>query len=145
MKIPRNIGRKISRIHQKIQRSGALNSEAVILHWRVSSLAPAGYLPDVESSAGGMTWQDQSESVTALVHYVNIHTTGYTRHAQVETGNIILDFLGNAAIDGKQDLRFEVGGKLYVQKDGGNELASSWDVRCNGVPVTRTVLASLLP
>ena len=140
-----HIGRKLARFHARLHRSGALNSEPVTLRWRTASAPPTGYLPDVESSAGSaVTFTDHSAVVTALVHYVNIHTTGYTRYAQIEHGDVILDFLGSVALDDKPALRFEVGGKIYVQKDGGDELASSWDVRCNGTPITRTVLASLL-
>lgn len=145
MRIPRNIGRKLARAHASIQRSGVLNSEPVTLRWRTASAPAAGYLPDVESSGAAATFTDHSEVVTALVHYVNIHTTGYVRHAQVETGNVILDFPGDVNLDDKPSLRFEIGGRIYVQKDGGNDLAESWDVRCNGVPVTRTVLLTLQP
>jgi hypothetical protein len=144
MRIPRNIGLQLTRLHQKIQRSGALNSEPVILRWRVTTAVPVGYLPDVEATGTGATFADQELAVSALIHYVNIHTTGFSRFAQIESGDVILDFLGDVAIDGKDSLRFIIGGKVYVQKDGGDELASSWDVRCNGHAVTRTVLVTLL-
>lgn len=144
MRIPRNIGRQIARLHRQIHRSGALNSGPVTLQWRTTAAVPVGYLPDIETSAAGSTFTDHAEVTTALIHYVNIHTTGYSRFAQVESGDVILDFLGDVEIDGKDALRFLIGGKVYVQKDGGDELASSWDVRCNGQAVTRTVLVSLL-
>jgi hypothetical protein len=140
----RNIGPRLRRIHQRIQRSGSLNSGPVTLRWRTAASVPPDYLPDVETSAAGSTYVDHEELSHALIHYVNIHTTGYSRFAQIEHGDIILDFLGDMAIDGKEALRFIIGGKIYVQKDGGDELASSWDVRCNGIAVTRTVLVTLL-
>lgn len=152
MHIPRSIGRKIHRLHQKIHRQGALNAEPVALRW-TDLVFPEGYLQDVETSPQPVA-TPRVLIVTALVHTVNIHTTGYTRYTQVRHGDVILDFLGDAPLDDKPHLRFEIGGvvanddmtggAIYVQKDGGDELAASWDVRCNGLPVTRTVLACLL-
>lgn len=142
MHIPRNIGRKVHRLHKKIHGQRALNSEPVILRW-TQLVTPPGYNPHVETSPQP-TATEMSSPVVAFVHYVNIHTTGYTRFAQVRQGDVILDFPGDVVLDDKPQLRFEIGGKIYIQKDGGDELAASWDVRCNGQAVTRTVLVSLM-
>lgn len=142
--IPRRIGNQIRRLHQRIHRAGALNSAPVILHW-VTTTTPPGYLPDVETSGAGAVVAPHSLEITALVHYVNIQTTGYVRFASIKTGDVILDFLGDAPLDGKPGLRFEIGGIMHVQKDaGGDDLAASWDVRCNGVPITRTLVVQPL-
>lgn len=142
MHIPRRIGNKIHRIHQKIHRVGALNSEPIVLRWSELN-TPEGYLPDVETSPQPVA-TERTQTVPAFVHYVNIHTTGNIRYTQVRHGDVILDFLGDVILDDKPQLRFEVGGKIYVQKEGGDELAASWDVRCNGQAITRTILASLM-
>jgi len=152
MHVPRNIGRKIQRMHEKIHRMGALNSEPVALRW-VDLVIPPGYLPDVETSPQPVS-TPRVQILTAFVHYVGVSTTGYTRYTQVRQGDVILDFPGDVAIDGKSHLRFEIGGvvaagdmtggQVFTQKDGGDELAKSWDVRCNGQPVTRTVLVTPL-
>ena len=147
MRIPRNIGRKIHRLHQKIHRAGALNSEKVLLRWTQLTI-PTGHNPHIETSPQP-TAAEQKQEVFCFVHYVNIHTTGYTRFTEIKTGDVILDFIGDVAIDGKEGLEFEIGrvgntpGKLYVQKNGGKELAESWDVHANNQAVTRTVLVTL--
>lgn len=138
--VPRRIGNKIARIHRSLHRAGALNSEEIILRWAELQV-PEGYIPDLETSPQP-TSVEMSKSEMAFVHYVDIHTTGYTRFTQIRKGDIILDFPGDVQIDGKAQLRFEIGGSIYTQKDGGDELAKSWDVRCNGVAVTRTVLVT---
>ena len=184
MQVPRRIGRQIQRIHQKLHRAGALNSEPIALRWTELAVPP-GYLADVETSPRPVA-TPRVAIVTAFLHYVNIHTTGYTRYTQVRQGDVILDFPGDVDLENKPQLRFEIGGqiilgdallagdgdpllagdggsiltdsgdtipvasadmrggKIYVQKDGGDEIAASWDVRCNGQPVTRTVLVTLL-
>lgn len=120
-----------------------MNSGPVILHW-TTAVRPPGYIADIETTHGPSVVTNHTLEAQALIHYVNIHTTGYTRYAQIKQGDVILDFLGDAPIDDKPGLRFEIGGKIYIQKEGGDELAESWDVRCNGVAVTRTVLVTLL-
>jgi hypothetical protein len=177
MHVPRNIGRKIHRLHKKLHRMGALNSEPVTLRW-VDLTIPDGYLPDVETSPQPVS-VPRAAVTTAFVHHVGISTTGYTRYTQVRQGDIILDFPGDVPLDDKRHLRFEIGvhhpngippnvvrdtngvpvrsddghfvlhsdetiGQVFIQKDGGDELAKSWDVRCNGFPVTRTVLVTPL-
>jgi hypothetical protein len=57
---------------------------------------------------------------------------------------VILDFLGSVDLDSKPDCRYVISGKTYVAKVTNPSLSSAWDVRCNGVPITRTVLVTLL-
>ena len=142
MHIPRRIGRKVHRITQKLHSQGALNSELVTLRWSALTI-PQGHNPHVETSPQPAA-TEQTQQTRAFVHYVNIHTTGYTKYTQIRQGDVILDFQGDVVLDNKPQLRFEIGGKIYIQKDGGDELAASWDVRCNGMPVTRTVLVTLM-
>jgi hypothetical protein len=142
MYLPRAIGRKVHRITRKLHSQGALNSDPVTLRW-TELVIPPGHNPHIETSPQP-TATEHTAQVTAFVHYVNIHTTGYSKFTQIRQGDVILDFPGDVELDNKPQLRFEIGGKIYIQKDGGDELAASWDVRCNGQPVTRTVLVTLL-
>ena len=112
MRIPRNLGPKLSRVATRLIASG-LNTENVTLLWRVTTFPP-GYLPDLEASAAGATFVDYSEVRPAFVHFVNIPTTGFVRHAEVSVGDAILDFLGSVDLESKPDLRFQIGGKIYV-------------------------------
>ena len=141
MRIPRNIGPKLTRMANRLIASG-LNAEPVILLWRSAEL-PAGYVEGLESSAEGAMVRDFEETISAFVHYVNIQTTGYVAHSEVRLGDVILDFPGSVDLDSRQDLRFSIGGKIYVPKKTPTSIASSWDVRVNGNPITKTVLVTL--
>lgn len=125
-----------------------MNVGEVVLRWRGVEDAPVGADPHLQVSKVGTVYPEQTISKKAFIHYVNIHTTGYTKNTEVKTGDVILDFLGDVVIDGLANLQFELldesGAKsIYVQKNGGDELAQSWDVRCNGLAITRTVLVTL--
>jgi hypothetical protein len=138
----RNLGARMARRHARLAKRKMLNAGDVLLRWRERTGVPVDYDRHLACSAETMQIEDKSDTVQAFIHYVDIHTTGYTRFAQVQAGDVILDFPADVVIDGKEDLRFEIGGEIYVQKNGGNELAKSWDVRCGGVPVVRTVLVT---
>ena len=144
----RNLGRRLrSKITRLIARD-VLNSGDVIMRWRGVVDAPVDMNPNLQVSKTGVVHPELTETKKAFIHYVNIHTTGYTKNTEINTGDVILDFPGDVVIDGRANLQFEIedetGGKsIYVQKTGGDELAKSWDVRCGGIPVTRTVLVTL--
>jgi len=142
MRLPRNIAPKLTRLAKRLIASG-LNAEPVTLRWR-NTVRPAGYIAGLETTAAGSVITDQSEVISAFVHYVNIQTTGFVAHAEVHLGDVILDFPGAVDLDSKPDLSFEISGKIYVRKVGSSSLSSSWDVRCNGVPITKTVLVTLI-
>ncbi len=135
MSLANRINRKFNRLRSKV-------GENVILRWRVRS-GSGNYDPVLDGSNPAFTWADHSEEKKAFVHYVGIHTTGYTRNSEIKLGDVILDFISDVEIDDKQSLEFQIGGELYVQKNGGKDLAKSWDVRCGGVPINRTVLVTL--
>jgi hypothetical protein len=145
----RNIGRRIQRTMARMQKNRVANSGPVVLHWRTRSGSSANFDPHLQASKVGTTYAEASETKVAFIHYVSIHTTGYTRFTQIQTGDVILDFIGDVDIDGKEGLQFEIGrvgntpGKLYVQKNAGDELAQSWDVHANNQAITRTVLVTL--
>lgn len=139
--LPPRLANRLTRAVRSVIASGSLNTSPVILRWRDPS-APEP-IPGIETSADPAAVERTAE-VQALVHYVSIGSTGSSQFTKFEKGDVILDFPGDVDLDTKPDLRFEIGGKIYVQKATGTELAESWDVRCNGVPVTRTVLVTLL-
>jgi hypothetical protein len=144
----RNIGRRLSRKISRLIEKGALNSGDVVLRWRGVVDPPEDFDPHLQTSKSGTTYPELTATKKAFIHYVNIHTTGYTKFTEIQTGDVILDFPGDVEIDGLENLQFEIadasgGSKIYVQKNGGKELAESWDVRCNGLAITRTVLVTL--
>jgi hypothetical protein len=69
-----------------------------------------------------------------------VGTSRVRQFNEVEVGDLILDFPGDASIDGLRDLVFVVNGKSYVVKQIGEKLAQFWDVTVQGRQFFRTVL-----
>ncbi len=144
----RNLGNRLRRKITRLIARDQLNAGDVVMRWRGVVAAPQNMNPNLQVSKTGTTYPELTETKKAFIHYVNIHTTGYTKNTEIKTGDVILDFPGDVVIDGRANLQFEIeaedGSKsIYVQKNGGDELAKSWDVRCGGIAVTRTVLLTL--
>jgi len=59
---------------------------------------------------------------------------------EIEAGDLILEVLPDAPIDGKIGLRFIVGGQQYVQKDVGSKLSTAWDAIVQGQKLFRVLL-----
>lgn len=137
-----NIGRKLRRKMARIAAKGGMNAGPVVLRWREGGSGAPAFDPELRASKSAVAWEEKSETKNAFIHYVSAGSTGYTRYAEVRLGDVILDFPELADIDGRADLQFEIGGEIYVQKKVGEDLARSWDVRCGGEPITRTVLVS---
>jgi hypothetical protein len=135
MSLANRISRKSNRMRSKV-------GGDVILRWRART-GEGTFDPILDGSNPDFAWAERNETLKAMIHYVDIHTTGYTRFSEVKTGDVILEFDAGVDIDSKEGLEFDIGGVLYVQKNAGKELAKSWDVRISGVPINRTVLVTL--
>lgn len=83
-----------------------------------------------------------TETVYALHHQVSA-TTGVRQHAEIEAGDLILDFAHDVELDGKEGLLFNVNGKVYRQKAVNSKLTQLWDVTVRGERITRTVVLEL--
>lgn len=82
----------------------------------------------------------------ALVYSVPA-VSGVRVHGEIETGDVILDFLGDVPLLGKDGLVFDVvvdaaSGRVerYVPKNVSDKLASSWDVCAGGKRLLQPVL-----
>jgi hypothetical protein len=83
--------------------------------------------------------EDHSETVKALVHEVNA-TTSIRQHAEVEVGDLMLDFTGTVDWSDRENVRFVVNGKTYVQKQIGSRLATALGTWVGGVNLMQTVV-----
>jgi hypothetical protein len=137
------------RTARKLQRAArrelSRRGTTVTLHWRTLTDKPDGYNPKLKPVAGaGTIVEDGGEAgattIRAFVHYVTPASTGFQRFQEVEKGDVILDIDAAVDLSGKHDLRFEIDGLHYVQKEHGRELSRSWDARIDGVAVLRTLL-----
>ena len=120
------------------------NGTPILLQWNA---VPAGAVPDpVDGSVAGLV--PQTKTLPAFVHQVqDAGRSSVRQFNEVEVGDLILDFPGDAALPevGSQrsevrDLVFVVNGKPYVAKQIGEKLAQTWDVTVQGKQIFRTVL-----
>lgn len=125
---------------KKMAARGDMNAGPVIVKWRSQTGTPGN--PNRESSQADETWQDHEQEYQAFIHYVSAGASTYQRHSEVQVGDVILDFPGNIDLRDKRHPQFIIddSGTVYVRKDAGVELMQTWDVRCNGVPITMTLL-----
>lgn len=131
---------------RRLAARGALNTGPVILRWRERADGAVAYDPNLAVTKEDAAFTAKSDVVIAFIHYVAVGTTSFVRFSEVTAGDVILDFPGDVTVDGGKQLdaleglQFEIDGKPYVQKKAGDALAKSWDLRCNGVAITRTIL-----
>lgn len=81
-----------------------------------------------------------TKRMNGFVHFVQIGATAVKVFNEVEVGDVIVDLPGDAEVDGKVDLRFEIAGESYVPKVVSERLAKSWDAVVGGVRLSRTLL-----
>ena len=98
------------------------------LHWRVVT-KPVGWDANDETSQAGGDADAMVMEFRALFHQVDHRLSGFQRFMEVRTGDVILDYAADLALEGKQDARIEVGGRFYVQKNASAGLLESWDAQ----------------
>ena len=138
------VGDMLNEIARELHQNGT----PILLQWNA---VPAGAVPDpVDGSVAGLV--PQSKTLPAFVHQVqDAGTSSVRQFNEVEVGDLILDFPGDAAIDppslaassgaaSARDLVFVVNGKPYLAKQIGEKLAQTWDVTVQGKQLFRTVL-----
>jgi hypothetical protein len=132
------VGDMLNEIARELHQNGT----EILLQW---NMVPAGAVPDpVDGSVAGLV--PRSKTLPAFVHQVQDAGSSSVRlFNEVEVGDLILDFPGDAAIDAPsggalRDLVFVVNGKAYVAKQIGEKLAQTWDVTVQGKQLFRTVL-----
>ena len=109
------------------------------MHWREESAHPADYDPNDEDTHTQAVTNQQRE-IDAFVHYVNYSSTGQVRYAGIESGNVIIDIDSEIVVEELRDVRFEIKGKMYVQRRLGKEIAECFDVLAGDVIVGKTLL-----
>lgn len=116
------------------------NVVTATLRWRTVTGKSAGYDPADESSASGTTVTPGSMTFRAFFHRVDHRLSGFQRFVEVQTGDVILDYLADLSLTGKEDLRVEVNGRMYVQKSASAGLLEAWDVERDAGGTLKTLL-----
>lgn len=111
----------------------SLNATSVIFRWREKQGASD---PNVEA--------DYSENplnemvLPALVHFFGSKTEELTG-GEIEAGDAVLTLNEDAPLDGRDVQEFVIGGRVFVQKSVGREIASEWDILMGGRRFARTI------
>ena len=129
------VGDMLNEIARELHQNGT----PILLQWNA---VIQGATPDlVDGSLPAAALVAQAKTLPAFVHQVqDAGRSSVRQFNEVEVGDLILDFPGDAAIDGLRDLVFVVNGKPYVAKQIGEKLAQTWDVTAQGKQLFRTVL-----
>ena len=126
----------LGNIQNELARELAQNGTPIRLTWRTLR---AGSTPDPVT--GAAVWDEQTSTLPALVHVVAAAGVSQVRQFnEIEVGDVILDFAGDADLDGKADLTFWVSGRAYVAKEIGARLAKTWDATVQDRQLFRSVL-----
>lgn len=125
-------------IEADIAREIAENGTPIILTWDEWPADSAA--SPVDGSRPG-TPSPGTATLNTLVHFVQpAGQSSVRRFAEIEVGDVILDFPAEVDLTGKENLRFNVQGQLYVAKPLSDKLATTWDVTVQGRNLFRTVL-----
>lgn len=116
---------QIQRQVRQLLASNAANALTVTLHWRTRTYEP-GYDPGDEDTHTLAEATARSLSFRAFVHTIDHRNSAYQRFMELDTGVVMLDYVDDLELDGKEDCRFEIDGRFYVQKSVGKELLEMW-------------------
>lgn len=109
------------------------------LHWRVVT-KPVGWDDSDETSQQGGSVVAHELEFRALFHRVDLRLSGFQRFQEISTGDVILDYAADLALDSKEDCRIEVAGGFYVQKNASKELLEAWDAYADHGGSFKTIL-----
>ena len=136
------LGAKMRRDAARILSRGQLNTAVVTVSWKKPVDGSQPRDPALEGTAPA------TETVTlekkAFVHFVEISRSLSRQFTQIETGDVILDFLGDVELP-RDGAVFIVNGERYTQKDVGKQLTEFWDLMIEGRRHMRTVVACKAP
>lgn len=110
-----------------------------VLHWRAVT-RPVGWDPNDESSDAGAVVTPGLLEFRALFHQVDHRLSGFQKFMEVQTGDVILDYVADLALAAKEDVRIEVNGRIYVQKNASTGLLEAWDAYTGHGGTLKTIL-----
>jgi hypothetical protein len=124
----------------RILASDAANVVTATLLWRSVTGLPADYDANDETTLGDAVVSDHSLDFRSFFHQVDHRLSGFQRNLEIQTGDIMLDYLADLDLGAKRDLRVRIKGEIYVQKSIGTALKEAWDVQLGLGGTLRTLL-----
>ena len=123
----------------------ATEGVSATLLWR-TVVRPPDYDKNDEDSAAGAVVTKHKMTFNVFFHQVEHRLSGFQRFIEVETGDVIIDYLAELSLEGKEDVRVLVNGQLYAQKTASSKLLETWDtVMANGGMMRSVLLTPLGP
>jgi hypothetical protein len=126
----------------RILAGGLLNTAQVTVSYEKAVDGSGPIDPALEATAPATT--TVNAQYPAFVHFVEPVKSGYRQFTEIETGDVILDFLDDVALP-RTGAIFVVDGETYVQKEVGNQLTQFWDLMIEGQRHFRTVVGTKAP
>jgi len=123
-------------IKRRVKLNLSKDGTSVILTWKSYV---GGTLDPVTQQHVGAVATDQTLTIKAFVHSAG-SVSAVRQYAEIEVGDLIVDFAYDAPLDGKEALRFTIDGQQYEQKKVSQKLAKAWDVVQRNQRLYRTVL-----
>lgn len=121
----------------------ARNGSRVRLHWQERT-GPVTTDP-VSGAVSGGTLVPKIRDVRGLLHWPDFNNNQVRQFAEIQAGDLIVDFPADVPLDGKVGLRFEVDSKFYTAKGVSERLGRSWNVMVGDVKLLRPVLLQRAP
>lgn len=130
----------IRRHAKRILNAGGMNAMDVTLHYEAADPtatdADRGWMED-EAPATGVA---STRVVKALVHFVTPESVVQRGFTELRAGDAIVDFAHDLDLSAYRNLKFEIGGRRYNEKDVSHDLRASWDVHAGGLPTFKTLV-----
>lgn len=132
-------------IESLLATEGAANVVSATLLWRAVT-RPLDYdRNDEDTAQAGTTVTPGTLDFQAFFHQVEHRLSGYQRFMEVQTGDVIIDYLADLALTGKEDVRVRVNGMIYVQKSASSALLETWDVVMGNSGLMKSLLLTPVP
>lgn len=135
---------KMQRDAKRILNRGALNTAEITVSWQKPVDGSQPRDPALEATAPTTETITLDPKPKAFVHFVEPSKSLSRQFTQIETGDVILDFLDDVVLP-RDGAVFIVNGDRYIQKDVGKQLTEFWDLMIEGQRHMRTVVASPAP
>lgn len=137
------IGNRIRRDLSRHLLRGELNTVAVIFHYEAGMTDEEGEADPWLESEAPEPGEACTATVNAFVHFVSPESVVQRGYTEIAVGDAIVDFAHDVNLEAYRNLRYEINGQFWEQKQAGKELTQAWDVIAGGLPTSRTVLLTL--
>ncbi|MFT6862692.1 MAG: hypothetical protein ACJAVK_001251 [Akkermansiaceae bacterium] len=138
-----NLEDQLARAAAMIAGTPGAGGSDITIHWRSATNLPWEHDPNDEDFTPP-EMEDSQETVRGFHHVPGTggHSSAYHRLAEFEAGDLILDIPTSFTFDDKKDVRFQVQGAYYTQKEAGRKINEIWAAASTANGGLQTLLVS---